>query len=303
MKLAITGASGHIGHRLVQKLASEGYETHAFIRSRDRSGFLPDQTNLYIGDVRDESMMREFMQGVDAVAHLAYGSRGLGKTVDVSTIKLIHELALEHGTKSIVYMSTLNAHDDFYTSDSNVYTKAKRKAGNWLISQESDISKLILHPSYVIGPGDYKLKRIDPYITVFSNKILIPPMYTFNKTNYVHVDVVVDSIIEGLVYGLTGSELVCGSTLSLKEYFELIAKHCPESRFFLPTPGATYWLPVLLEAVSRIGLLPSLEYRKLDLFSKNSVPDGIQYTSPVKNKDMDTTVGESIDWYKNAGLL
>lgn len=76
----ITGAGGFIGSHLTERLVSEGARVRALVRytSRSDEGFLstlPQDTRAKIhiihGDVRDIKTVREAMQGVQFVFHLA----------------------------------------------------------------------------------------------------------------------------------------------------------------------------------------------------------------------------------------
>jgi NAD dependent epimerase/dehydratase len=76
----ITGAGGFIGSHLTERLAREGAQVRALVRytSRRDEGFLstlPDDVRSQIrvvhGDVRDIKTVREAMQGVQFVFHLA----------------------------------------------------------------------------------------------------------------------------------------------------------------------------------------------------------------------------------------
>lgn len=79
-KVLVTGADGFIGSHLVETLLEEGYEVRAFVlyNSFNTWGWLDtfpkeklDKIEIFAGDVRDPNAVRQAMQGVDAVFHLA----------------------------------------------------------------------------------------------------------------------------------------------------------------------------------------------------------------------------------------
>lgn len=79
-KILVTGADGFIGSHLVETLLDEGYDVRAFVlyNSFNTWGWLDtfpkeklDQIEVFAGDVRDANAVRQAMQGIDAVFHLA----------------------------------------------------------------------------------------------------------------------------------------------------------------------------------------------------------------------------------------
>ena len=72
MKYFVTGATGFVGGVLVRKLREQGHDVHASIRSPEKAGDLQTMgVKLFKGDVTDKDSMREAMQGVDGVFHVA----------------------------------------------------------------------------------------------------------------------------------------------------------------------------------------------------------------------------------------
>lgn len=77
-KVLVTGAAGFIGSHLVEKLFSLGYKVKAFIHynSTNSWGWLEQleckkHLEVISGDVRDADVLRNSMDGVDTVFHLA----------------------------------------------------------------------------------------------------------------------------------------------------------------------------------------------------------------------------------------
>lgn len=79
-KILVTGSEGFIGSHLVEGLLDSGYEVKAFVmyNSFNNWGWLDtfpkdiiDQIEIFCGDVRDFNSVREAMNGVDTVMHLA----------------------------------------------------------------------------------------------------------------------------------------------------------------------------------------------------------------------------------------
>jgi NAD dependent epimerase/dehydratase len=79
-KIAVTGAGGFIGSHLAEMLVTHGYRVRAMVEYNSASswGCLEDldpellaDVEVVLGDVRDPDSVFSFMEGVDAVCHLA----------------------------------------------------------------------------------------------------------------------------------------------------------------------------------------------------------------------------------------
>jgi len=76
-KILVTGGCGFIGANLVQKLESLGYSVNILDNLSKGSLEYVDGTNakVFIGDIRDQEIVSEALEGVSSVVHLAaYGS-------------------------------------------------------------------------------------------------------------------------------------------------------------------------------------------------------------------------------------
>ena len=78
--ILVTGADGFIGSNLTEALVNEGYKVRAFVyyNSFNSNGWLDTVSNViknkidfFAGDIRDPNGVREAMNGVDIVIHLA----------------------------------------------------------------------------------------------------------------------------------------------------------------------------------------------------------------------------------------
>jgi nucleoside-diphosphate-sugar epimerase len=80
MNVLITGADGFIGSHLVEECVKEGHHVRAFVyyNSFNSWGWLDtfpkellSRIEVFAGDIRDPHGVREAMQGIDVVYHLA----------------------------------------------------------------------------------------------------------------------------------------------------------------------------------------------------------------------------------------
>jgi putative NADH-flavin reductase len=83
MKIAVIGANGNIGTRVVKLLLSNNYEVRALVHGRHNE--LPTHSNLTIieGDIRDQASIRDVITGTESVI-ITLGSWGT-PTKDILT--------------------------------------------------------------------------------------------------------------------------------------------------------------------------------------------------------------------------
>lgn len=154
--VAVTGASGFIGRRLIERLCRDGYAVRALARKRPVQA-QSDGGNLTIieGSLGDDASIRSLIDGVDAVVHLA----GLIKARTRDAFFEVNAAGVEHlaGLMStvrtppkLVLVSSLAAREPGLSS----YAASKR-GGEEVLEQLGDaLAWTILRPPAVYGPGD-----------------------------------------------------------------------------------------------------------------------------------------------------
>jgi dTDP-L-rhamnose 4-epimerase len=87
MRVLITGGAGFIGSHLADRLLADGHDVRALDNldsqvhpGEERPGYLVDDVELQIGDVRDRDAVGRSLDGVDAVVHFA-AAVGVGQSM------------------------------------------------------------------------------------------------------------------------------------------------------------------------------------------------------------------------------
>lgn len=113
MKILITGGTGFLGRRTVERLAGD-HELQLLVRpTSDRSRF-PEAVTFAEGDVTDRDSLRRAMEGCDAVVHAAALVKILAPRADFDRINIgglenVLAAAAEAGVGRIVYVSSFMA--------------------------------------------------------------------------------------------------------------------------------------------------------------------------------------------------
>lgn len=153
--VAVTGATGFIGRRLVPALAARGYRVRVLLR---RDPVLNEwrnvQPQVIAGDLRDPSALVPLVEGADAVVHLA----GLIKAARRREFFAInHQATVEfaritrqHAPHAhFMFVSTIAAREPELSD----YAASKR-AGEDHVREILGTSATVLRPTAVYGPGD-----------------------------------------------------------------------------------------------------------------------------------------------------
>jgi UDP-glucose 4-epimerase len=110
MRILVTGSSGHLGEALCRVLAADGVETIGL-------DIVPSSHTTVVGSIADRDVVRDLMQGVDAVLHAAtlhkphVGSHARQEFVETNvtgTLTLLEE-AVAAGVSRFIYTSTTSA--------------------------------------------------------------------------------------------------------------------------------------------------------------------------------------------------
>lgn len=238
MKYFVTGATGFVGGVLVRKLREQGHDVHASIRSPEKAGDLQTMgVKLFKGDVTDKDSMREAMQGVDGVFHVA-GWYKIGvkdkrdaERVNVQGTRNVLELMQELKIPRGVYTSTLAVHSDTHgrLADENYHFSGKHISEyDRTKALAHDIAKdfiakglplVIVMPGLIYGPGDTSEVRIN-IINFLKGQLPMLP----NQTAYcwAHVDDIAQGHILAMQKGKPGeSYIIAGEPYPVAKAFAL----------------------------------------------------------------------------------
>ena len=173
--IAVTGANGHIGNVVCRKLLEGGYQVKAFYHS-DKKSLLDLNVDLVQGDIlKTEDVMR-LVQDCEVVIHCA-GIISISGDPDGRVFKTntegphnVLKASLAKGVKRIIHVSSVHAlkelplhtpYDEtrpYKEPTDPVYDFSKAKGEQILLegAAKSSIEIVILRPSSVIGPYDFK---------------------------------------------------------------------------------------------------------------------------------------------------
>lgn len=156
--IVVTGATGFVGRRVVQRLSAAGQHVRALTRSETRQAVLPSNIEVVAADVLDPGSLVHAMDGAHAVVHLVAVIREIGdltfQRVNYEGTRNVLDAACKAGVRRIVCASAIGA-----TS----YPAAAYFYSRWLAEEEisrSDLAYTILRFTVGFGEGDEFLNQL-----------------------------------------------------------------------------------------------------------------------------------------------
>jgi len=243
MKVVVTGGTGHIGNVLVKELYENGYQVQAIVLPKDDFRMIEPFADILYGNILDPAFLEEAFQGADIVFHLAgIVEIGSGKKksifkVNVEGTKNVVEACLKAHVRRLVYTSSVHAlpelpkteimrEIDHFDPDAvkGLYAKSKAMATQIVMDhKDSGLEIVIVHPSGVIGPADYKLSNVSQIFIDF----LLGRLTAYLRGGYNFVDVrdVATGIRLAAEKGRSGEcYILSGSEITVKELLDEISR-------------------------------------------------------------------------------
>ncbi len=160
MKILVTGGTGFLGKRLVNKLLQQGH--NVFVTSLQVDHELSESATFIKADVRNKTDLAKAFAGVDVVYHLAIcldeSSKDLW-SVNVDGTRNVVELCKDFHVKQLVYMSSSGvlgeteqpSRENFPYNPKTQYERSKMESEK--IIKASGVNYTIIRTSIIIGPS------------------------------------------------------------------------------------------------------------------------------------------------------
>jgi len=226
MKVLITGATGRIGRAIYVRLALE----HDVV-GLDRS---PSSTADFIGDISDIELVRQALQGVDAIVHTAaLHAPHVGlftdaefERINVQATRVLAELAIESGIHNFVFTSTTALYGSAATPG--------QRAG-WVDEDLEPQPRTIYHATKIEAENALAAMAKQTPLTVTALRMSrcfpepAPAMATYRLHRGIDARDVADAHARALMSNLAGCRVyvVSGATPFHKGDVRELASHAP----------------------------------------------------------------------------
>ncbi len=326
MKIALTGATGHLGGAIVRELHARQHSIKALVRADAPDIFDGISIEWIRGDLQNKEALSKLMESCDAVIHSAglisiHGDQGgLVPLTNVVGTRNVMDAAHKAGVKRVVHISSIQAYEQKpsnaildenrpKTSDNSfAYDRSKRDGENIALSYATDqMEVIVVNPTSIVGPYDFKPSKLGKAIIQIYNRKL--PFVLKGGTDYCDVRDVAYAIVNGLTMGKSGeSYLLSGKWLSLKNLSQTVGERTGQKIKTTALPPVLAWI--------------GLPFSTLTAWIKNEEPlisreaiiavtDGNRHISSAKAqkelqykpRPFDETIKDVCAWFMKNGYL
>lgn len=294
MRYFITGGTGFIGRSLVKALAEAGHEVRVLIRREsDREKFRAMPVVLRLGEMSDEAFLRECLQGVAVVFHLAAMRGGFGVTeeefvsVNVEMTQTLVEAAQAAKVRHFVYCSSVSVMGHLAEKEMdeswpyrpmNGYGRTKAAGEKLVLSAASAAFPVtVVRPVITYGPGD-DWGAVTKLISLIERKRYATVGDGKNTLHLCYIDDMVQGLVKASQNGGNGEVYIIAGekAISVNDLVRLIKKELRTNFpvFHIPL-FFTYWCASVLVWLTehhwvRFGRkAPVITYDSIDIMARD----------------------------------
>ena len=315
--VVITGPTGHIGNVLVRELLKRGERVRALVLpGEDLAPIQGLDIETMEGDVLDLDSLICAFEGADVVYHLAGvisivpGEWDRLYKVNVVGTKNVIHACFTCGVRRLVYASSIHAFAEPSPGIklSMEYDRSKAMATlEVLEAVEKGLDAVVVCPTGVMGPYDYRLSEMGRLIRDFSRKTLIG--YVNGAYDFVDVRDVARGLILACERGRSGeSYILSGERITIPEIMSLLEELTGAPRPWLKFPvwfaefAAAIFTPLYLLVTRKRPLLTTCSIQTLQRNSETTSQKATQELG-YSARPLRQSIEDSINWLKQHGTL
>ncbi|MDF1558862.1 MAG: NAD-dependent epimerase/dehydratase family protein [Bacteroidales bacterium] len=324
MKIAVTGASGHVGTNLCRMLLDQGYLVRVLIHD-SKKGLEDLDIEFVTGSVNCEDDLRKLCEGCSALFHLAafISIRKQDKrcmAVNTGSCETLLSAARSAGVRRIIHFSSIHAFSqkpyeeildekrDLETESSVSYNRSKA-LGQKIMTEASsaDPEVVVLNPTAILGPNDFQPSLLGNALVRFykgQNSSLIPGGY-----DWVDVRDVCSAAINAIDRGKPGEcYLLAGSWRSLKEMAAAIEKLGGHK---VPALTLPFWLAQIGAVIlnlhatltGKVPLYTSMSLETLRDSHRNISSARARENLGFNARPFEETMADTLRWFKDNNYI
>ena len=322
--VVVTGATGHVGGNLVRALLAEGRQVRAVVRDDARAveGLPVERVRA---DVLDLDSLKAAFDGADVVYHLAAlisitGPQG-GKVqaINVGGPRNVVAACLDRKVRRLVHFSSIHAYRSdpfdqpldetraFVPDGSPAYDTSKAAAQREVLaSVEKGLEAVVVNPTAVIGPNDFKPGRMGAVIRMLVRRKM--PALIDGGFDWVDVRDVVAGAMAAEKQGRPGQNYLLGGHWStFGELAQIVGK---VSGVKVPTAVTPMWLahvgaPFVAAWSAITKTMPLYTTEALHALKSNRCVSHQKAARELgySSRPLEQTLGDTVAWFRDAGQL
>jgi len=326
MKVAVTGAAGHLGAALLRELYNRSIPVKALVRGTDIRSCQGLPVEIIYGDLLHMEDLKSLFSDCDTVIHCAAvisvngDPTGVVHRTNVVGTQLTIDAALEAGIKRFIHISSIHAFQQQptfeildeqrkpVTDKAFAYDRSKL-AGQQiaLAANGNGMEVLVINPTSIIGPHDFKPSLMGKVIIdLYKGKL---PFIFNGGFDFCDCRDVAKAIVNAASQGRGGQNyLLGGKWHSLKELAHFLSNASGKKikPIALPLLGAKAGLPFVKliaslkkeEPLYTIEAIEALFEGNRFISSQKAVKE-LNYTI----RPFEETIHDTFHWFKNNGYL
>ena len=325
MRIAVTGATGHVGAVLIRDLLARGHAVRAVVYEEG-----PALAGLDVacvrGDVLDRRSLEEAFTGVDWVFHLAArifldrDRAGLGRRVNVEGTAHVVEACLACGVGRLVHFSSIHALSPFPVGEPVTearplclgdrtpgYDRTKAEAEKVVLrGVERGLDAVVVSPTGIVGPYDFTRSYMGQLLVDLYHQRV--PAVVHGGFNWVDVRDVTAGALAAMEHGRTGEryllpghyETLLGVAAAVESVTGVRAPRwvLPMTMARMVTPAAVLW--------GRLrGQQAPVTAASLHAIRNHQAVCGDKAAAELGHRPRPflETVTDTFAWYQDQGLL
>lgn len=320
----ITGASGFLGNVILRKLASFGCEIRALLLPEDKGISLEEsKCKIYRGNVTERETLNDIFDKAPqeelivihcaAVVYIKNKPDPQVFRVNVDGTENIIQKCLETDAR-LIYINSVHAipepadnseivETEDFSQDAvfGIYAKSKAEAAKLVLHavKHHGLRAIVLHPSGIIGPGDYGVT----HMTALIQAVMHGKLPAIVKGGYDFVDVrdVADGILSAIEKGKNGECYILSNRyIELKEIADLVCRYRNKKqiKLVLPLPIAKLMAPfceIYYAAQKQTPLFTRYSLYTLQAKS-NFSHDKADSVLGYHVRKLEETISDTVDW-------
>lgn len=326
MKVAITGAAGHLGAALLQELCKRDMPVKGLFRDADTRSCKGLPVEIVYGDMLLPGVLTSLFTDCDAVIHCAAvisvngDPTGIVHQTNVTGTQMAIDAAITCGIKRFIQISSIHAfqqqpsfeildeHRAPVTENAFAYDRSKLAGQRVALAAiNHGMEVLVLHPTSIIGPYDYKPSMMGQVIIdLYKGKL---PFVFKGGFDFCDCRDVAHAIVNSLTLGRSGQAyLLGGKWYSLQQLAAYISSASSKkiNPIALPKLAAIAGLPFvkLVAAIKHKDPLYTIEAVEA-LFNGNRFISSAKAVNELQyaTRPFEQTVHDTFEWFNNNGYL
>jgi dihydroflavonol-4-reductase len=324
MKIAVTGASGHVGANLCRMLIDRGHEVKALIHN-SKKGIEDLSLEFIPGEINSEADLRKLCCSCEVVFHLAAcisirkNDTHCRKINSDSCITLL-KAAKAEGVRKIIHFSSIHAYEQepldieldetrSLALEGGASYERSKAMGQKIMTEASSpqLEVVVINPTAIIGPNDFQPSLLGNAIIRFfkgQNPSLIPGGY-----NWVDVRDVCSAAINAIELGVPGESYLLGGTWqSLKTMAGTIEKLGGHKAPWLCLPMSIAYLGAIFlnlhaTIAKSVPLYTAMSLETLRHGHKNISSNKAAKALAFQPRSFEVTMADTVHWFKENNYI